>query len=246
MTPTFCFLIGFRNWRTEHLSRSLTSIRRQTDERISVCDLGSEPGTLERVKRICADHDAKLVVQPADVWSRSLALNVAARNAGEVDYLVLCDADCYFASSWKRLAAACARPRRICLTRSRDTDETFDCARLPDMTDQQIYRATTPHPATGMGAGMVVPAQWFFAVRGMEEALAGWGGDDDDIVMRAQWSGLEVGWIDGTWVGHQWHNRMAPPELWAKVEANRAYLAERRDQRGPVIRNPKGWGGIDG
>lgn len=246
MTPTFCFLIGFKNWRLEHLARSLASICRQTAERIVVADLGSEPGTLGRVTIICGDHDAKLVVHPADVWSRSLALNVAARNAGECDWLVATDADMIFEPRWVEVARANAKRGRLPLTRSRDTEPDAPFDFLLRMSTLELFDHTTQHPDTGLGGAMVIPRDWFFKVRGFEEVYERWGCDDTDMVHRATLDGLNVGWMENTFVVHQHHDRMAPPEVWEVVTRNRAYLAERFKERGPVIRNPKGWGGIGG
>jgi GT2 family glycosyltransferase len=188
-----------------------------------------------------------------------VALNVAADalTLDDMTYtttLVFTDADMIFPASWFSTVEAilsapgASDPDRatLYLTRSRDLspEATADLPVhwMPQPTDADLYRASTIHPTVGQGAAMVIPRQWFEKVGGFDETYQTWGCDDSDAVLRAQWDGVPVEWLpeDTAWVAHQYHTRTWPtPEQVEHVRANRAYLAERMAERGPIIRNQR-------
>lgn len=218
-----------------------------TLEPVVVVDLGSEPATLAQVVALCARHGASLVVHPHEPWSRSLALNVGARYlAGTgIDYLVTTDADMLFSEEWRAVAERYAAPDRYMMTRSRDLPPGW----VPSerITSDGLLQASTLHPPVGMGAASVIPVAWFVKVRGYEEAYEVWSSEDNDLAARATWDGLTVAFMppEEAVVAHQWHRRdWATDEDWAQIQRNRAILKQRLTDRGPIVANPDGWGGI--
>lgn len=249
---TYC--LGFRNWNLPHLERCLHSLRASTDSDIVVCDLGSEPKVADGVRRLCTQSTvgASLIeIATATEWSRSQALNRAAALA-RTRWLVFTDADMLFPPSWFNQMSAhvgLTGTGTLHLTRSRDLDATATAALnsptrrrlLPGDWETWLLTHSQPHNNDlGQGAAMIVPQAWFHQVGGFDEFYQVWGCEDNDLTMRAAWDGLRVEWLPHAFVVHQWHPRDWPtPAQFARVNTNRAYLRERLQAGGPVVRNQR-------
>jgi hypothetical protein len=236
---TFC--LGFRHWHADHLIRSLRSLA-PFKLPIIVVDAGGA-----ELPIMTSGVNVHRIVTRMPEWSRSVALNKAVHLA-RTPYVCLTDADMIFPSHWIEIAQRHASPSRICLTPSRDlTDETLKTFLLvesldewgtPAMRDHMLARQSEPHPDVGQGAAMLVPRHWLLSVGGFDEQYQVWGCEDNDLVHRAEWDGLDVVWMRDTFVAHQWHRRDWPtPAQLAIVAANRAYFAARVQARGPIVRN---------
>jgi hypothetical protein len=249
------FCLGWKSWYVDHLLRCLESIRRHTDAPIILADLGSRH--YNAVHAICKDFQVHVIYRWREVWSRSVALNAAAGSLtlDEMTYtttLIFTDADMLFPASWFSTvepllsAPGASDPDRakVYLTRSRDLSPeataNLPVHWMPRWSDDEIYRASTLHTDLGQGGAMVIPRAWFKKVGGFDEVYQTWGGEENDLVLRAQWDGLAVEWLpeDTAWVAHQYHTRTWPtPAQVEHVRQNRAYLAERMAEQGPIIRN---------
>lgn len=236
---TFC--LGFRHWYARHLDRCLTSLARFNLPIIVTVGDGSQV-----IADIVTAHGATPLMYSMSEWSRSVALNQAAEVA-TTPYVVCTDADMIFPSHWLRVAETYASPHRLCLTDSRDTVPGETSSMLSIMLDDVLHwhnmdnwllRNTKEHSRVGQGAAAIIPRHWFVSVGGFDEFYSCWGCEDEDIVDRAQWDGLDVVWLPHTFVAHQWHRRDWPTqEQYAQVQRNREYLAARRAERGPIARN---------
>jgi hypothetical protein len=248
--PSVMICLGFRNWHLDHLERCLDTLQRGPWP-VSLIDLGSAPGVLEHVDRIAQAHACvvSFCLMPQPEWSRSVALNEAARLLGGgpgAETLVFTDADMLFPESWFEILAtmldAEGGRETLWLTDSRDLPRAS--ARWPAgwwRSEPWLLASTVEHDRVGQGAAMVVPRAWFDRVGGFDEAYRVWGCEDNDLVLRAQWDGQPVDWLPGAWVAHQYHDRTWPtPEQLQQVARNRTYLAARIAERGPVIRAPRG------
>jgi len=247
----FAFLLGFKDWHLEHLDRCLASIRRHFSGPVVVSDLGSRDYD-SAVAPLLQIYGAIQVRVPSTEWSRSVALNAAARSVPPgTNWLIFTDADMLFSGSWFSIVeqTLMSPPNvkvkgTLWLTHSRDLDEAATALIPPGIvySDIWLYYASTPHPTDlGQGGGMVIPRWWFEKVGGFDEFYRVWGGEDNDLVLRAQWNGLSVEWLPRCWVTHQWHRRDWPTqEQFRRVEENRAYLRAREVERGPIVRNQRG------
>lgn len=232
---TFC--LGFRNWHLDHLNRCVESLVPFNLPIVAV-DCSPEPAKIARARHLL------IVREPTEEWSRSYALNQAAREVkqhGPTPWLCFTDADMIFPSHWLKSAIAATAIKwkgdpPIRLTHSRDLPEDFDFSAYYD--DETLRRASTPHPSVGMGAAMLVPRHWFERVGGFDEFYKVWGCEDNDLVWRAAWDGLEIDWLPNTFVAHQWHRRDWPtPMQYDQVTRNREYYCQRVAERGPIVRN---------
>jgi hypothetical protein len=243
--------LGFRDWHVAHLRRCLDTLT-QVKLPIVLADLGSRPATRAAVRETVQQHaNVTLVEAEADEWSRSRALNLAAAAAAAADTLVFTDADMLFPARWGwALRWNLSRPRgteTLWLTDSRDLP-SLDFPLPSDWWRNAgwLHRSSTPHTRLGQGAAMIVPRRWFTSVGGFDEFYKVWGAEDNDLVLRAEWSGLPVEWLgppESAWVAHQWHRRDWPTsDQIEQVQRNRAYLAARITARGPVVRNSRNHG----
>lgn len=108
--------LGFRNWHREHLQRCLQSLRAGApDWPILVADTGSPEPDMPEIRRLCAEVSARLVCEVQPEWSRSRALNLAARQAPDADTYIFTDADMIFPALWFVAARAVLAPQpRFC------------------------------------------------------------------------------------------------------------------------------------
>ena len=247
MTST-AICLGFRNWYTDHLWKCLQRLE-HSPYPVYLIDYGSRDDVWKAVREIAEWHGVTLVREIpmfAPEWSRARALNRAAHavslKSGRVHTLIFTDVDMLFPAEWFSICEAMldtpAGRETIWLTDSRDMSEMWSRDSETWQNDAMLFANTIPHDRVGQGAAMVVPAAWFNRVGGFDETYTVWGCEDNDLVLRAQWDGLPVEWLPEAWVAHQWHRRDWPTRTQlAQVQKNRAYLAERIVERGPVARN---------
>ena len=236
-TGVITICLGFWNWHEPHLLLCLQSLQSQYLPVIVVDGSGLKHP--DRLGIMGARH----VHHPIAEGSRRVALNVAAKHA-TTPYLCFTDADLLFAQTWRSAAEAAiakdGHPTRLWLTDSRDLNADVTTAlhaRYTIWDDATLSLLSTPHDRVGMGAAMLVDHEWFLRVGGFDEFYRVWGCEDNDLALRAQWSGVGPLWLDGTFVAHQYHARTASPEQMQVVEQNRAYLKHRIAEKGPIIRN---------
>jgi len=161
-----------------------------------------------------------------------------ARNVGaqasppQAEVLVFVDADVMVPQDmFVRLAHAMGQRR----------DRFVTC--LTAMLDRKGQRAYVP--PTGFGGFLAVRREDLFAIRGYDERYVGWGCEDNDVVDRLVWSGLEhydIAHREGVLVEHQWHPSAGDPtdeKAKARLAANRWYYTNTES----VVRNVgRPWG----
>ena len=219
---------------------------------VRVVDLGSRPAVLSSVESLVKKfhslqpwRDMALIHFSRDIWSRAVALNTAARSyRPTIEYFIFTDADMIFPPEWIAKILPELRPDRVLLTRTRDLSaEVMERFTPKDLiSPTRLWTLSTPHSVMGQGGAMVVPSAWFQKAGGFDEFYQTWGAEENDLVFRAQWDGLDVRWATETFVCHQWHPRdWATPEDWERINANRCYLAARIREHGPITRNAAGY-----
>lgn len=242
-------VIGFKDWgvtrlrlAVESLMSSFGSLRGE----VIVSDYGSTqcPEVQEMVESLGARH----VYTPTDgVWSRSRALNAGfAASSGQV--LVSTDADMIFSPRAMETIG-----RRI----ASDPSEALvlQCRNLPEGMGsewieargfqwQSFAESATLRPRWGMGGMMATSRDAFLDVRGFDERMQIYGGEDIDFAQRVRRSGRRVSWIEDPEVRmyHMWHpsSRTQADETTegrAAIEYNREILLKDRS----FIRNTVEW-----
>lgn len=243
-------VIGFRDWGAERIRRSAQSIFTAFDGmagEVIISDYGSEDPEPTRV--IAQELGAKHVYTPGDpVWSRSRALN-AGFAVAEGQLLISTDADMLFSPRSMRRIVETAREAGKCAL-------FLQCRDLPDTMGDDFFaeghgidwdlleREGRLRPRWGMGGMMAISAQGFTTIRGFDERLHTYGGEDLDFAQRARRAGYRTVWVDDPDVRmyHMWH----PPTLRAveQTEAGKAAVAHNRNivyNDKSYVRNVSSW-----
>lgn len=210
-------VIGFRDWGAERIRRSALSIIESFDGargEVIISDYGSSDP--EPARQVAEDVGAKYVYTPGDpVWSRSRALNAGFAIA-DGELLISTDADMLFSPRAMRRIVETAREAEHCAL-------FLQCRDLPESMGDDYFAAQSPldwdhleregrlRPRWGMGGMMAIPATGYEKIRGFDERLHTYGGEDLDFAQRARRAGYRTVWVDDPDVRmfHMWH----PPTL---------------------------------
>ncbi|MGP9747371.1 glycosyltransferase [Brachybacterium sp. AOP29-B2-41] len=234
-------VIGFRDWGTERIKRSAASIISgfaNISGELIISDYGSsDPGPA----RVVAEQlGAKYVYTPGDpVWSRSRALNAGFAIA-QGELLISTDADMLFSPKSMEVIVATAREAGQCAL-------FLQCRDLPEMMGDDYFAGVSKvdwlelekvgrlRPRWGMGGMMAISAKGFGEIRGFDERLHTYAGEDLDFAQRARRAGYKTVWVNSPDVRmyHMWHT----PTIRTVEESDegRAAVAFNRD----VVYNDK-------
>lgn len=215
--PDASIVIGFRDWGVERIRRSIQSIIESSigiTAEIIVSDYGSaDPGP---IREMADDAGVKHVYTAGDTnWSRARALN-AGFAAATGRLFISTDADMLFSPSSLRRVVETADEAGKCalFLQCRDLpahmgDEYFSDNRPIDWA--LLEQSSRLRPRWGMGGMMAIPADGFSVIRGFDERLHTYGGEDLDFAQRARRAGFRTVWVDEPDVRmfHMWH----PPTL---------------------------------
>lgn len=246
-------IMGIRNWQVDRLALAVRAHMRCSvadQVEVVVVDYGSEDP--QRIRDAVEGEGGR--VFRADVtgrWNRAAALNLGIRQAARGDYLLTTDADILFApktiETVLATAAAANHPKGVyALVQCRDLPEHLPVPSLQDLPWKRMEEESTLRPQWGMGGCACFSRSFIEEVRGYDERLEWWGGEDNDLGRRAQHFGLDVRWVEhpDARIYHIAHERAldvnkgdkAFHAVWAR---NREIAKSGR----PVYRNFSHWGG---
>ncbi|WP_431711856.1 glycosyltransferase [Glutamicibacter uratoxydans] len=205
-------VIGFRNWGERRLQLAVKSIINSFGPlkgEVIVSDYGSDDGQV--TKEGIEVTGARYVYTETDgSWSRSRALNAGFSHArGKI--LVSTDADMVFSPrSFEIIGRTLLENPSLCIL--------LQCRDLPSTwSDKEVYEAgfdwetfesvSRLRPRWGMGGMMAVSREVFTKIRGLDERMHTYGGEDIDFATRAKRAGQRLLWIDDAEVRmyHMWH-----------------------------------------
>lgn len=206
-------VIGFRNWGAERVRMAAQSILASFGKykgEVIISDYGSDDP--EPAKKVAEAVGAKYVYTPGDpVWSRSRALNAGFAIA-EGETLVSTDADMLFSpESFSTIIEMVNRKKNIALfLQCRDLPEGMsaeDLAERESIDWRELEVVGRLRPRWGMGGMMAIHRDGMNAIRGFDERLHTYGGEDLDFALRARRAGYKTVWIDDPRVRmyHMWH-----------------------------------------
>lgn len=226
-------VIGFRDWGLLRLKLAVESIKNSVgkyDVEIIISDYGSADP--ESNQELADELGIGYVFTPrTGPWSRSRALNAGfAISTGKL--LVSTDADMIFSPhSFERIIDFSLSNHNSalflqCRDLPSDMDENF-VAEHPEAWDLFGSKSQL-RPRWGMGGMMAIPREGFMIIRGFDERLHTYGGEDLDFAQRARRAGFKTQWLDDDDIRmfHVWHPPTSEavakdPEQSAAVEANR-------------------------
>ena len=205
-------VIGFRNWGQRRLQLAVQSILESfgsLNGEVIVSDYGSDDGQV--TKTGIESAGARYVFTETDgTWSRSRALNAGFAHAkGKV--LVSTDADMIFSpKSFEIIGRTLLDDPTLCLL--------LQCRDLPkDWSDLEVAEAgfdwatfdsvARLRPRWGMGGMMAVHRDVYARIRGLDERMHTYGGEDIDFATRAKRAGQRLLWVEDLSVRmyHMWH-----------------------------------------
>lgn len=205
-------VIGFRNWGQRRLELAVKSILQSFGPlkgEVIVSDYGSDDGQVTETAMTSAG--ARYIYTETDgSWSRSRALNAGFAHArGKV--LVSTDADMVFSpKSFEVIGQTLLDDPSLCLL--------LQCRDLPqDWSDFEVAEAgfrwqtfeavSRLRPRWGMGGMMAVHRDVYARIRGLDERMHTYGGEDIDFATRAKRAGQRLLWVEDPDVRmyHMWH-----------------------------------------
>lgn len=205
-------VIGFRNWGQRRLQLAVQSILESFGPysgEVIVSDYGSDDGHVTEAGMKAAG--ARYVYTHTDgPWSRSRALNAGfAQAKGKV--LVSTDADMIFSpQSFEVIGQTLLEDPTLCLL--------LQCRDLPkNWSDLEVGEAgfdwatfdsvSRLRPRWGMGGMMAVHRDIYTRIRGLDERMHTYGGEDIDFATRAKRAGVRLLWVEDPKVRmyHMWH-----------------------------------------
>lgn len=208
--PELSIVIGFKDWGIEKLTGAILSLSEATkelDAEIIVSDYGSLISSRDAIEQT----GAKYVYTHTDgIWSRSRALNAGLEVAsGEI--LVTTDADMVFSPGTFGVIVERLRSDRnqFSLMQCRDLPEgiTHDDVNRGLVSWDDLRRQSVFRPRWGMGGMIAVPRWAYERLRGLDERMVIYGGEDIDFALRMRRLGLRMSWIEdeSAMMFHVWH-----------------------------------------
>ena len=209
---TVSAVIGFKDWGLERLALSIESIHsslRDIEREVIVCDYGSSDedevrAVVESVGGVCVR------VETDGGWSRSRALNGGAA-ASRGDVILGTDADMLFTPKalTRVVEEVTAHPQQICILQCRDLPCGYDheTVRREGTDWNRLAQIAQIRPRWGMGGLVAVQRAMWETLRGWDERMHTYGGEDIDFARRAQRFGARINWLDepGVAMYHIWH-----------------------------------------
>ena len=224
-------VIGFRDWGLRRIRLAVESVQASFgpfEGEVIVSDYGSiDP---EANKALAKELGCPYVYTPAEVWSRSRALNAGFAICSG-DLLVSTDADMIFSpKSFERVVELSKKqPHSAFFLQCRDLPERMDDVWVEKHPGawEELEHESKLRPRWGMGGMMAISRQGFFEIRGFDERFHTYGGEDLDFAQRARRAGYKTVWVNDPDVRmyHMWH----PP--------TRAIVDQTEEGRETVERN---------
>ncbi|NKX55357.1 glycosyltransferase family 2 protein [Arthrobacter mobilis] len=205
-------VIGFKDWGINRLRMAVQTIQRSFGSlagEVIVSDYGSAEHA--ETKRAMEEAGAVYVYTETDgVWSRSRALNAGfAVSSGRV--LVSTDADMIFSPKSMEIVgkAILANPDLALVLQCRDLPEGYSDVELAGRTIdwRLLERVSRMRPRWGMGGMMAASRARYLEIRGLDERMEIYGGEDIDFANRLRRAGARLEWVvdDDVRMYHMWH-----------------------------------------
>ena len=225
-------VIGFKDWgsaRLELAVKSAIEAMGLIDGEVIVSDYGSTAGPV--LRNVIEALGARYIYTATDgVWSRSRALN-AGFQVSRGNILVSTDADMLFLpGSFEKICEAIGVNEHVAqVLQCRDLPEGYSERELTgqEIHWSELHSVSRLRPRWGMGGMIATSRRAFMEVRGLDERMEIYGGEDIDFAQRLSRVGVRIEWIDVPEVRmyHMWH----PP--------TRAIAAKTKEGADTVSRN---------
>lgn len=242
-------LLPVRDWDLTRVDMCLRSLRAPNDYQVEIVVVDYGSGDARGIRDLALSHGCTFERVEAAEWSRSNAMNTAARISTGRN-LMFADADLVFAPSVLpcTIRKLDESPNSVLMFQVRDLPSTITPSELlasPDfdyLESQAVWR-----PRWGMGIQAHTRRSFDF-IRGFDDRMKIYGGEDNDLAKRARGNGYRLEWANSPEFGmyHVWHPSSrqaadADPATRAALEKN----AEIAKTDNSIVRNLASWRGKD-
>lgn len=203
-------VICFRDWGLDRLALALRSHAKSTLGKkleVIVSDYGSADGELVR-KVVERNGGVYARTNSEGPWSRARALNAGIAQArGGV--IVTTDADILFTPDAQALIVQNlhADQHSVQLLQCRDLQPDFSADKIAQFNWGEYEANSVLRPRWGMGGMIAFPVPAYEYIRGYDERMEIYGGEDIDFAHRMRRAGYRLNWIDDPCcrIFHVWH-----------------------------------------
>jgi glycosyltransferase involved in cell wall biosynthesis len=201
-------LLPVRDWDLTRVDMCMRSLKVPNDYEVEIVLVDYGSSDPEGIRNLALAHGCTFQRVEAVEWSRSKAMNTAAQlSSGR--HLLFADADLVFApavlpSTVQKLDG---NPNAVLVFQVRDLPATIKPEELLDEPDfdylesQAVWR-----PQWGMGI-QAHTRRAFEMIRGFDDRMTIYGGEDNDLAKRARGNGFRLEWANSPAFGlyHVWH-----------------------------------------
>lgn len=247
--PDLSVIVCFKDWGLERLAGVTRSIKESGLGRrleIVIADYGSldSDGYRETLESLGARY---FYFETDGVWSRSRALNLGIREATG-KYIVTTDSDMVFTPETFPyvLGALEQEVNGYFILQCRDLPEgiTHETIESGAISWKELEAKSRLRPRWGMGGLIAFPRWAYEEVRGLDERLHTYGGEDIDLAKRLTRVGLRRIWIDEPDVRmfHVWHSSSL--DTAQETEAGKSAVRKNREihlKDKSTVRNLEQW-----
>lgn len=239
-------IIGVKNRYDHKIINALRSIKNQNypQELINtiIVDYGSDKKLIPKFKKLCEGFDVEYIrVENVPVWSRSHCLNIGIKRT-KTKYVLVSDTDIIFDDNYIKEAVNELKdnPYQIIVSEMRDLPEKFPIKNIDFKTLDKSKFKSRYH---GAHNSMPTTLTYFYhKINGFDEKYSVWGSEDNDLIKRFKYLGLNLKNISNKSVYfHQWHPKfdgVMSGEYKKQIEDNLKYF----ENTNTIVRNKSGWG----
>lgn len=198
-------LYPYRNRELSRVKRSLDSLCKQNcqDFKVLLVDYGSEFAIAESVKELLSEYDFAEYFYSYHCcrpWSRAKAVNIGLRLISTT-YVFVADVDLIFRDDFIEKLYQLRNPNQSIYFKVGFLEK--EESKEAKLFDEYKIAYKSRSGAQGLS---LFPLEALKAIRGFDEFLHFWGGEDEDVHSRLLHYGMEVHFYDSeVLMLHQWH-----------------------------------------
>lgn len=239
-----------RNIEAQRIYNCLHSLRLQASKKFKIIlsDYGSSQKFQNHIQKAILKVNSKLdlsyiYTNTKDTWNRSAALNRGLIHS-TTQFVMGSDIDMLFHPYFFEEIFKYLSNNNFIIHHKARQLKNFPLSSLEFKMRENnwdfFYKHSKERKTKGTGACQVIPRNILFELGGYDEVYKHWGAEDDDMRYRLKKYGLnEINLSDKITFFHQWHE--SNKKDYQKIEENRVYLNNTKQNNYPLIRNNGAW-----
>jgi len=230
MNNEITLILVIKNRLKEPTTKCVNSILSQSCLcNVIIIDYGSTEENLKWERELFSKFKFIEVKRNTEIFNKSRALNIAIK-ATNTPFVLSSDIDSIFSPDFIKEAIFNLRSNKKAIVLCRKIDLAEDGSEI------RLH-------GIAYGPCIGIFTEWLKSVHGFDEKYTLWGGEDDDMYIRANHAGFNPIWLSKkVWIRHQWHSENASDK--STMLKNRKYLRLNNHPNISIIRNSNSWGEI--